>query len=212
MYPTLFSLRKSLLLAAILFSPCIAVQAASFDCTRSTTQVERTICTTPDLSGMDETLAEVYEPTVAREDANGSLKASQRAWLAQRNKCSDAACLRQLYEKRIGELACGYNNTGSAIGANLCHASQQHQADLALKPLEERYAKKLAASAENPGRVKSLMGAERKSWQDYRDTHCELEAEALGGAPGWKSATSAACSVDETRKRIAGMEKALVGK
>lgn len=205
------------LFAAVCFAAAIAIattaaHAASFDCGKSTTQVERTICATPDLSEMDETLQEVYEPTVARESANSGLKASQRAWLAQRGKCVDAACLRQLYDKRITELACGYNNTGSAIGANLCYSQQQRQADQQLKPLEERHARQLAASAESPGRVKALVADERKAWRNYRDVHCELEGEAWGGAPGWKNATSASCSVEETRKRITLLEKALSGK
>lgn len=212
MFLTTSTLRGALLLAAVFFAPLPAVHAASFDCAKSTTQVERLLCNTPDLSEMDETLQEVYEPTVAREDASGSLKASQRAWLAQRNKCADAACLRQLYDKRITELACGYNNTGSAIGANLCYSSRLRQAEQTLKPLEARHAKQQAASAENPAKVKRLAEDESKAWLDYRDAHCELESEALGGAPGWKNATSASCAVEETRKRIAAIEKALNAK
>jgi uncharacterized protein len=207
-----FPLQKALLLAAALFIFAPAAHAASFDCRKSTTQVERTICAAPDISEMDETLQEVYEPTVAREDAGGSLKASQRSWLAQRDKCTDAACLRQLYDKRITELACGYNNTGSAIGANLCYSSRLRQAEQTLKPLEARRAKQQAASAENPAKVKRLVEDEWKAWLDYRDAHCELESEALGGAPGWKNATSASCAVEETRKRIAAVEKALSAK
>lgn len=212
MFTTTSPLHRAWLLAAFLFTPFCVAHAASFDCGKSTTPVERIICATPDISEMDATLQEVYEPTVAREDANGSLKASQRAWLAQRNKCADAACLRQLYDKRITELACGYNNTGSAIGANLCHSSRLRQAEQALKPLQARHVKQQAASAEDPARVKRLAEDEWKAWLDYRDAHCELEGEALGGAPGWKNATSASCAVEETRKRIAAVEKALAAK
>jgi uncharacterized protein len=209
MFLTTSQLHRALLLAVIFFIPLSNGHAASFDCGKSTTQVERTICATPDISEMDATLQEVYEPTAAREDATGSLKASQRAWLAQRNKCADAACLRLSYDKRITELACGYNNTGSAIGANLCYSSQLRQTEQALKPLEQRHTKQLLASAENPSKVKRLVEDEWKAWLDYRDAHCELASEALGGAPGWKNATSASCAVEETRKRIATVDKAL---
>lgn len=156
MNPNTSLLHKALLLAAVFLITLPAVNAASFDCGKSTVQVERTVCAAPDISAMDETLQELYEPTVAREGANGSLKASQRAWIFQRNKCGDAACLRQLYAKRIAELACGYNNTGSAIGANLCYSSRQHQANQALKILEERQSRPRQEFAES--RAKSLAG------------------------------------------------------
>jgi uncharacterized protein YecT (DUF1311 family) len=67
--------------AAILCSA--AASAASFDCGRARTQMERAICASPELSALDERMAASYEraskalsPAGARE-----LKASQLAWL-----------------------------------------------------------------------------------------------------------------------------------
>jgi uncharacterized protein len=84
-------------------------EAASFNCARAATAVERAICASPELSELDELAAHYYAEarrTVAAADATAPacLLADQRAWLAVRNRCTDDACLKRSYLDRLSEL------------------------------------------------------------------------------------------------------------
>lgn len=75
--------------------------AASFNCTASTTVVERRVCENPALSSLDDRLAVVYAAALKEglEDKRG-----QRLWLKERNACTEDACIQRLYESRIEQL------------------------------------------------------------------------------------------------------------
>ncbi len=89
-----------LLLAAVMpFSP-VEAQAASFDCAKASTNVEKLICKTPSLSRSDEELSAVYKQAVAVAFIADSVKKEQRGWIARRNKCPSAQCLAEEYETR----------------------------------------------------------------------------------------------------------------
>lgn len=81
-------------------------QAASFDCTKAGTKIEKLICSNPELSALDEELGDEYQSEVNSYDSD---KAShivnvQKRWLkTTRNKCSDKACLIEAYTSRIKE-------------------------------------------------------------------------------------------------------------
>lgn len=76
-------------------------QAASFDCAKAATKVEKLICSTPSLSKLDSDLAEIYKDAI-RKDA--SLRQEQLGWMKERNKCIDAACLESSYKDRLDDL------------------------------------------------------------------------------------------------------------
>ena len=91
-------------LTAFLVVPLLAI-AASFDCGKASSQVEKIICANPDLSKLDESLNESYQAAVWRTSIEGSTVATQEQWLQdERNVCRDAACVRKAYETRIREL------------------------------------------------------------------------------------------------------------
>jgi len=80
---------------------------ASFNCNKATSRVEKLICASEHLSGLDRTLAEVYTSVGAHSGDRdfSAVLARQREWLrTTRNACSDAACLDTAYTKRIKEL------------------------------------------------------------------------------------------------------------
>ncbi len=80
--------------------------AASFDCAKVSTAVEKAICGDAELSKLDETLGKTYTQALARVENSEALKSRQRAWLRDtRNACAAAACLKAAYEARIGALA-----------------------------------------------------------------------------------------------------------
>jgi uncharacterized protein len=89
---------------ALLFSaPVLA--AASFDCAKAGTSIERMICGDRDLSQLDDTLTAVFTTEVERADG-AAVRAGQKQWIAARHGCADAACVRRRYEERIVDLAC----------------------------------------------------------------------------------------------------------
>ncbi len=81
-----------------------AAQAASFDCTKAATSVEKTICADPVLSQADDQLAETYGAALAVAFRPATLRIEQMNWLAARNKLSTAEALRHAYQGRLRAL------------------------------------------------------------------------------------------------------------
>lgn len=75
------------------------IQAASFDCAKASTKVEKLICTDAELSKLDEALAAAYADALKSTDP-ASLKAGQKAWFNVRNRCVDVACIQKAYRQR----------------------------------------------------------------------------------------------------------------
>lgn len=94
-------------------APAVATQVSfvpSFDCAKASTPSERAICSEPLLGKLDGALAENYKYMLASDigdGAKGDLRAKQRAWIAERNKCSDNQCLETAYRARL-EAVCEY--------------------------------------------------------------------------------------------------------
>ena len=105
-------------LCAILLFYAGELSAASFDCSKASNKVERTICSVASISALDEKLA------VAYKKAGCSYKQSQRDWLKKRNKCgADANCLFIEYTARIKFLTTASSNppirTKRLVASNL---------------------------------------------------------------------------------------------
>jgi uncharacterized protein YecT (DUF1311 family) len=84
---------------------------ASFDCTKAASDAEITVCGEEELAALDRELASAF--AAARSRATGekqkTLVAAQRAWLEDRDRqCIYKfipECLREIYRKRLAELA-----------------------------------------------------------------------------------------------------------
>ncbi|WP_244889082.1 lysozyme inhibitor LprI family protein [Serratia surfactantfaciens] len=85
--------------------------AASFDCAKSTSVVEKTICSDFNLSAYDKSVSQAW--LLAKKQATdvgdkklaASLNSTQRSWLLQRDKCrDDKDCLADTMQKRIDAL------------------------------------------------------------------------------------------------------------
>jgi uncharacterized protein YecT (DUF1311 family) len=78
---------------------------ASFDCTQSTTAIEKLICNSETLSRLDHDLFAVYQEAMRFQKSAVPLRKAQRQWLQQeRGSCTDEPCLRKTYEKRIVQI------------------------------------------------------------------------------------------------------------
>jgi len=79
--------------------------AASFDCGKTRTDVEKMICADDALSKLDDTLNEKYQQALKRSDIRDQVIESQQHWLKNaRNTCQTSACVKSAYDARIKEL------------------------------------------------------------------------------------------------------------
>lgn len=82
-----------------------SVQAASFDCTKAQSQVEKLICGNKVLLMLDDDLAVVYTSALRLNNKAASVRQGQKQWLKDRNSCTDADCLKDAYAARIQKLS-----------------------------------------------------------------------------------------------------------
>lgn len=82
----------------------ITAHAASFDCTKATTAVEKLICTDAELSKFDEELNAAYKAALQDKTQADTIKQAQKKWLKERNTCADLACVESAYKTRLQEL------------------------------------------------------------------------------------------------------------
>ena len=76
------------------------VFAASFDCKKAQSPVEKLICWNPKISSLDETLARHYKAAIQSRGGN-QLIAEQRKWIIEvRDKCLTSNCLISAYDVR----------------------------------------------------------------------------------------------------------------
>jgi len=75
--------------------------AASFDCAKASTKVEKMICKDAELSKLDDELGKDYSEARTKASDPETLKKQQRAWLKMRNSCADTQCLKGKYSERI---------------------------------------------------------------------------------------------------------------
>lgn len=82
----------------------ITAQAASFDCRKAQSAVEKMVCSDGELTKLDEELAQIYGEVLKKAPDEASLKKQQRAWLKARNHCQEISCLRDHYQGRLAVL------------------------------------------------------------------------------------------------------------
>ena len=106
--------------AMLTFAGTPAALAASFDCAKASTPVEKAVCANPDLGRADEVLARAYATALGglSDEAKATIQAGQREWLgfaalactANAKPFSAAptddqqGCLISVYRSRISEL------------------------------------------------------------------------------------------------------------
>jgi uncharacterized protein len=97
------------LLTMLLATMFVTGHAASFDCQKASTFVEKEICSNALLGKLDEALDENYKSMQAADfgASRKTLKAEQLKWLSTRNKCATTKCIIDTYRKRVDE-TCDY--------------------------------------------------------------------------------------------------------
>lgn len=108
----------------IVFASLVSVvpaYAASFDCAKAATKVEKWICDNPTISELDDDLGKAYRDAINKdhEEQKHRLVAEQEHWLKHvRNLCSDEPCFKQAYSSRLAALAIFFKPKLPAQGGN----------------------------------------------------------------------------------------------
>jgi len=88
-----------------------STHAASFDCAKAQTQVEKLICADADLSKLDEDLAAAYTAALIAHGKPTAIRQAQKQWLKERNDCTSENCVKTAYATRIASLPKAANVT-----------------------------------------------------------------------------------------------------
>jgi uncharacterized protein YecT (DUF1311 family) len=87
-------------------APVPVTWAPSFDCSKASTEAERLICSSKDVSEADVKLARAYEEATKASADKGSLKRAQLSWVKnERDTCEDILCMLSAYKNRLIQLA-----------------------------------------------------------------------------------------------------------
>lgn len=125
------------------------VEAASFDCGKATSEVEKLICGDEELSKLDESLNKAYLQALKRFDSKEQMIKSQRQWLKNdRNACKNAECIRKAYETRIKELGSSSNGTAILTLPDGRTSPSKGQANVSRSPVIERPQKAIETAIE----------------------------------------------------------------
>lgn len=84
---------------------CGSANAVSFDCNNVSTLAEIKICDSSQLQLQDEILNSAYIQALGLAGDKTAMRAEQRAWLKQRDKCSTVECLSSAMELRTRYLS-----------------------------------------------------------------------------------------------------------
>ncbi|WP_019216594.1 lysozyme inhibitor LprI family protein [Legionella tunisiensis] len=88
---------------SLFFSVMSVGYAASYDCHKSVSAIEKMICNEQALSIKDSYLGLLYNQ-IANTGSNSQLNQSQQQWLKDRNLCQSSSCLAKAYDQRIKAL------------------------------------------------------------------------------------------------------------
>ena len=99
----IFNYIVSLLFSLSLWS--LPTHAASFDCSKATTETEIAICNDDELGALDERMSEAYKRARLSQDGE-QYKNEQFKWLKKRDLCSgDKQCLKNAYNSILTKLS-----------------------------------------------------------------------------------------------------------
>lgn len=198
--------RKAKMLSVLLaLAGPTTLHAASFDCSKARTGVEKAICADSQLSEYDERIAAAYKRALGEwNDAiRDYVRNDQRRWLAEIRRidtardddigpvceAGDLACLRRELQRRMDTLeSSGYRNSGvyqrSDGGGNLVVTAIRN-ADLRLRVYDRNTAKVLASAEDAAASARSgLPQLQRDTFQWHGpDTFIVEVADDTGTPP-----------------------------
>jgi uncharacterized protein len=162
-----------------------AAHAASFDCQRSTSPPEKTICADPELSALDETLAQNYGDAMNQLSADGRiiLRDGQRRWIRYvTNVCTVykdntdlSTCVKQMYSQRIRDMSAAAAQIGPFVFSRIDYFFAQP---------DDQFGRPYQGQTSFP-RIDSPMSDVTAKWNKLMATRDAAEGEGFcDGEPG----------------------------
>lgn len=82
----------------------LSAQAASFDCAKAETKIEKLICGDAELSRLDEETSAAYKAALKDVKHADFVRQSQQQWIKERNVCKASDCVKRSYERQLSTL------------------------------------------------------------------------------------------------------------
>lgn len=137
-------MKHSIFAIAIAFLSFAAnTQAASFNCAKASTWVEKAICSDSELSALDDSLMKAYKNALASTQDASRLKSEQRAWLKEvRNLCDEVNCLNRTLADRLKILSgMASPNTSARTSPTGTYYVQDSSDELKIQKISEKQIK-----------------------------------------------------------------------
>lgn len=195
-----------------LASQSISCLGASFDCRKSTTSVEKLVCSSNEVRVLDVQLYETYQRTQRLSANADAIRNQQRRWLKEsRNPCMTAECLTQVYKKRISELTTGIrykeceekDGHMTTVDIGYCEGRLRDEAEKTINDLvallSERH------DVQQMRRFKVLQS----EWRKNVDCDCGKKVGRIMG-PG-DSANALRCEKEGIEQRLAELREIVAG-
>lgn len=170
----------------------MSAKAASFDCAKAATKVEKLICVDAELSKLDEGLSAAYKAALQQSKAQAITQA-QEQWLKERNECVDVACVKAAYQNRISQLTVRPSAAGASAQARAIPRKPPQKTrspDLANK---ETYALVMSKNDEMCNHMRQLMNDDLNQFGRVYGSHDRFvsDIEEFNSVP-WKPARASA--------------------
>ncbi|ARU26612.1 lysozyme inhibitor LprI family protein [Cellvibrio sp. PSBB006] len=220
-------LRVVVLLSCIMSLP---LYAASFNCDKASSGIEKMICNNAEISSADEALAKRYSEVKGKAKRPDLLTNNQLEWLSQRNSCKSEACVLEEYKSRIefiggwldyeektlpkpgGEVQCTDRPEcwpeGSAMHTGLVIAEKRRKVSSQLEVKLADLIALLASSPDNNGdiypdsRTISALKKQQPAWDQYATDECELIGSLTGAGGSWPSTYATRCKFNLMEERL----------
>lgn len=148
-----------------------ATVAASFDCAKAGTKVEKFICGDAELSKLDEELNAAYKAALQDEKQAEYIKQVQKLWMKERNGCADAGCVRTAYRDRISKLTGTSNAAGASAQARAAPRMSQQKTASPDFVNKETYALAMSKNDEMCNHMLQLMNDDLNQFGRVYDSH-----------------------------------------
>ena len=115
------------LIGFLIFLSLSLTEAASFDCRKAFSRIEKAICSDARLNDLDNQLGYLYREvknSIGNPHYVDQFVRESRKWLKERNRCRNRNCIRQKYHNRITQLQSMLpHNTGNNTNQYICYES-----------------------------------------------------------------------------------------
>ena len=161
--------------------------AASIDCGKASTKVEKLVCADAELSKLDEELNTAYKIVLQDEKQADSIRQSQKHWMKERNACADPACVKRAYETRLSSLAITHTSSGDGVATRknvtptnaISNAANEEWHCELESPLARKYCEQARDAKPFPYEIKSVLPGKGYSLCELMLANMQAQSEPM---------------------------------